>query len=90
MGLVSSNRTMSVQYVPLPNPEPPLHNQEGKLVSKTARAATFAHFLAEKVWYLDTDSVVSVAAAAPVMPDMDSTFTARLNPAWLLRGCYDC
>ena len=52
-----------------------LYNQEGKLVSKTARADTFADYLAEKVWCSEIDSSVPVTAAAPVIPDMDSPFT---------------
>ena len=54
-----------------------LYNPEGKLLSKTARAATFADYLADKVWYSETDSPVPVTARAPPVLDMNSPFTAH-------------
>ena len=54
-----------------------LYNSEGKLVSKTARAATFADYLADKVWYSETDSPVPVTAPSPSVLDINSPLTMR-------------
>ena len=54
-----------------------LYNPEGKLVSKTARAVTFAAYLADKVWYSETDSPVPVTAPSPSVLDMNSPFTVH-------------
>ena len=52
-----------------------LYNTQGKLVSRSARAQTFADYLAEKIWYLDADPGVPVTAPSPAVEDMNSPFT---------------
>ena len=52
-----------------------LYNTEGKLVSKTQRAKTFADYLADKVWFSHLDPPVLVTDPSPAPLTMDAPFT---------------
>ena len=52
-----------------------LYNTEGKLVSKSQRAKTFADYLADKIWYSELDSPVPVSDPSPASLSMDAPFT---------------
>ena len=54
-----------------------LCNMEGKLVSKSQRAKTFAGYLADKIWCWEVTSPVPVSDPSPASLLMDAPFTTH-------------
>ena len=52
-----------------------LYNPQGKLVSSSQRAKTFADYLAEQIWHSDEDPSMPVRHPYPTVPEVDAPFT---------------